>query len=144
MNCFVWSWKGVYTKRIVPRVKQVIYTVLCICGQPGEVDRLTVLTSVKVKYNWHHTITLVCVFFLFVCFFVLLVNFNLNCGLKINFNFNFYCFITIFLLIQLQKWKTRGPRATAHSSEWQSRCRYADVMQHFSNPIIATNEWINI
>ena len=24
------------------------------------------------------------------------------------------------------------------------RCADADVMQHFSNPVIATNEWINI
>ena len=36
--------------------------------------------------------------------------------------------------------KTRGPRATGRSPEWHSYCRYADVMQHFSNPVIATNE----
>ena len=40
--------------------------------------------------------------------------------------------------------KTRGPRATGHSPEWHYHCRYADVMQHFSNPVIATNEKIII
>ena len=40
--------------------------------------------------------------------------------------------------------KTRGPRAMACSPVWHSHCRYADVMQHFSNPIIATNEKIII
>ena len=40
--------------------------------------------------------------------------------------------------------KTRGPRATIRSPEWHSHCRHADVMQHFSNPIIATNENIII
>ena len=39
---------------------------------------------------------------------------------------------------------TRGPRATVPSPEWHSHCRHADVMQHFSNPIIATNENIII
>ena len=39
---------------------------------------------------------------------------------------------------------TRGPRATGRSPEWHSHCRYADVMQHFSNPVIATNEKIII
>ena len=39
---------------------------------------------------------------------------------------------------------TRGPRATVRSPEWHSHCRHADVMQHFSNPIIATNENIII
>ena len=39
---------------------------------------------------------------------------------------------------------TRGPRAMAPSPEWQSHCRHADIMQHFSNPIIATNKWIII
>ena len=29
-------------------------------------------------------------------------------------------------------------------SEWHSHCRYADIMQHFSNPVIATNEKIII
>ena len=42
------------------------------------------------------------------------------------------------------KKKTRGPRATIRSPEWHSHCRHADVMQHFSNPIIATNENIII
>ena len=45
------------------------------------------------------------------------------------------------------KWRgliTRGPRATVRSPEWHSHCRYADVMQHFSNPSIATNENIII
>ena len=28
------------------------------------------------------------------------------------------------------------------SPEWHSHCRYADVMHHFSNPVIATNEKI--
>ena len=36
--------------------------------------------------------------------------------------------------------KTRGPRATIRSPEWHSHCRHADVMQHFSNPIIATKK----
>ena len=36
--------------------------------------------------------------------------------------------------------KQKGPRATVRSPEWHSHCRHADVMQHFSNPIIATNE----
>ena len=40
--------------------------------------------------------------------------------------------------------QTRGPRATVRSPEWHSHCRHADVMQHFSNPIIATNENIII
>ena len=35
-------------------------------------------------------------------------------------------------------------RATGRSPEWHSECRYADVMQHFSNPVIATNEKIII
>ena len=39
---------------------------------------------------------------------------------------------------------TRGPRATVRSPDWHSHCRHADVMQHFSNPIIATNENIII
>ena len=39
---------------------------------------------------------------------------------------------------------TRGPRATIRSPEWHSHCRHADVMQHLSNPIIATNENIII
>ena len=39
---------------------------------------------------------------------------------------------------------TRGPRATGRSPEWHSHCRYADVMQHFSNPVIATIEKIII
>ena len=43
-----------------------------------------------------------------------------------------------------KKTKTRGPRATIRSPEWHSHCRHADVMQHFSNPIIATNENIII
>ena len=38
----------------------------------------------------------------------------------------------------------RGPRATVRSPEWHSHCRHADVMQHFSNLIIATNENIII
>ena len=40
--------------------------------------------------------------------------------------------------------KTKGPRATARSLEWNSHCRYAIVMQHFSNPVIVTNERIII
>ena len=40
--------------------------------------------------------------------------------------------------------ETRGPPATGRSPEWHSHCRYADVMQHFSNPVIATNEKIII
>ena len=40
--------------------------------------------------------------------------------------------------------KTRGPRATGRSPEWHCHCRYADVMQHLSNPVIATNEKIII
>ena len=28
----------------------------------------------------------------------------------------------------------------ARSPEWNSHYRYTDVMQHFSNPVIATNE----
>ena len=36
--------------------------------------------------------------------------------------------------------RTRGPRAMVRSPEWHSHCRHADVMQHFSNPIMATNE----
>ena len=40
--------------------------------------------------------------------------------------------------------ETRGPWATVRSPEWHSHCRYADVMQHFSSPIIATNENIII
>ena len=40
--------------------------------------------------------------------------------------------------------RTRGPRATVCSPEWHSHCRHADVMQHFSNPIITTNENIII
>ena len=39
---------------------------------------------------------------------------------------------------------TRGPWATIRSPEWHGHCRHADVMQHFSNPIIATNENIII
>ena len=39
---------------------------------------------------------------------------------------------------------TRGPRATVRSPEWHSHCRHADVMQHFSNPIITTKENIII
>ena len=39
---------------------------------------------------------------------------------------------------------TRGPQAMACSPEWYSHCRYADVLQHFSNPITATNEKIII
>ena len=39
---------------------------------------------------------------------------------------------------------TRGPWATIRSPEWHSHCRHADVMQHLSNPIIATNENIII
>ena len=35
---------------------------------------------------------------------------------------------------------TRGPWAMAHSPEWNSHHRYADVMHHFSNPDIATTE----
>ena len=42
------------------------------------------------------------------------------------------------------KIKTRGPRATGRSPEWHCHYRYADVMQHFSNPVIATNEKIII
>ena len=37
----------------------------------------------------------------------------------------------------------RNKRPTGHdslTSEWHSHCRHADVTQHFSNPIIATNE----
>ena len=34
--------------------------------------------------------------------------------------------------------KTKGPHATGRSPEWYSHCRHADVMQHFSNPVIAT------
>ena len=47
------------------------------------------------------------------------------------------------ILLTRKVWKkknTRGPRATVRSPEWHSHCRHADVMQHFSNPIIATNE----
>ena len=40
--------------------------------------------------------------------------------------------------------ETRGPRATGRSPEWHSHCRYADVMQHFSSPVIAANEKINL
>ena len=36
---------------------------------------------------------------------------------------------------------TRGPGATGRSPECH---KYADVMQHFSNPVIATNEKIII
>ena len=36
--------------------------------------------------------------------------------------------------------ETRGPWAMARSPEWHSTWRHADVMQHFSNPFIATNE----
>ena len=32
----------------------------------------------------------------------------------------------------------------ARSPEWISHCRYADVVQHFSNPVIVTNEKIII
>ena len=32
----------------------------------------------------------------------------------------------------------------ARSPEWNGHCRYADVMQHFSKPVIATNEEIII
>ena len=42
------------------------------------------------------------------------------------------------------KEKTRGPRATGRSPEQHSYCRYADVMQHFFNPVIPTNEKIII
>ena len=35
-------------------------------------------------------------------------------------------------------------RPTGLLTEWNSHCRYADVMQHFSNPVIATNERIII
>ena len=40
--------------------------------------------------------------------------------------------------------KTRGPRATGRSPEWHSHYRYADVMQHFSSPVFAANEKINL
>ena len=46
--------------------------------------------------------------------------------------------------------KTRGPLATARSPEWNSHCIYIyiyiypNLMQHFSNPVIATNERIVI
>ena len=43
----------------------------------------------------------------------------------------FYVDVILYLI-------TRGPRATVRSSEWHNHCRYADVMQHFSNPIITT------
>ena len=58
------------------------------------------------------------------------------------------CFISLKNLLPfrmfLNKIKTRGPQATGRSPEWHSHCRYADVMQHFSNPVIATNEKIII
>ena len=41
----------------------------------------------------------------------------------------------------IKKQEAHGPRF-AHLSD--SHCRHADVMQHFSNPIIATNENIII
>ena len=37
-------------------------------------------------------------------------------------------------------WRNKRPTATARSPDWHSHRRDADVMQHFSNPIIATNE----
>ena len=38
----------------------------------------------------------------------------------------------------------RGPCATACSLEWNSHCRYANVLHHFYNPDIASNERIII
>ena len=43
-----------------------------------------------------------------------------------------------------RKKEQEGPWAMACSPEWNSHCRYADVMQHFSNPVIAINERIII
>ena len=40
--------------------------------------------------------------------------------------------------------QTRGPRDMGRSPEWHSHCRYADVMQHLSSPVIAANEKINL
>ena len=37
--------------------------------------------------------------------------------------------------------KTRGPRATTRSPEWNCHCRYADGMQHFSNTLM-TRQWL--
>ena len=37
--------------------------------------------------------------------------------------------------------KTRGPRATTRSPEWNRHCRYADGMQHFSNTLM-TRQWL--
>ena len=56
------------------------------------------------------------------------------------------CFLPSFESngLSVQEKRTRGPRATVRSPEWHSHCRHADVMQHFSNPIIATNENIII
>ena len=39
------------------------------------------------------------------------------------------------------KVKTRGPRATTRSPEWNRHCRYADGMQHFSNTLMA-RQWL--
>ena len=73
------------------------------------------------------------------------------------FFFFFFFFFCLFFIITLctkqyitkqfptkKKKETRGPRATIRSPEWHSHCRHADVMQHLSNPIIATNENIII
>ena len=60
-------------------------------------------------------------------------------------------FPNFIIIFPKKKWrkemphkKTRGPQATIRSPEWHSHCRHADVMQHLSNPIIATNENIII
>ena len=42
------------------------------------------------------------------------------------------------------KKKERGLRATARSPEWNSRCRYTDVMQHIFNPVIASYKRFSI
>ena len=39
------------------------------------------------------------------------------------------------------KIKTRGPRATTRSPEWNRHCRYADGMHHFSNTLM-TRQWL--
>ena len=70
-------------------------------------------------------------------------------SLKLNYVVNNWCIKTVLYFNQsnLQtslSFLTRGPRATVCSPEWHSHCRHADVMQHFSNPIIATNENIII
>ena len=37
--------------------------------------------------------------------------------------------------------RTRGPRATTRSPEWNHHCRYAYGMQHFSNTFM-TRQWL--